>query len=517
MLVLTGFKANTLSVKMVSGTVTAQSDGQPLAGVAVYANVNKRGTVTDKSGRYSLTLELAEKSLRFSAVGYKTVTTEIKNKELNIVLEQVNNTLNEVVVVGYGTARKSTTTYSSTYMPPASAKAGALEGRIAGVAISSTDSKSITSKLKGRDKSLDITSAPASKNELPQSNQLTAGEWNDLAHWNFWKDLMNNQEWSAQQSRWEFYTNKRLSIQLQNNQLEPLNNYAVTVFNNDNILWKAQTNFEGKAEFWTSFYNNEQAFYNNEPERLTVVVNAPDGKQLYKKEIQPKLSKLNIRLNRTAEKIKNLDVMFMVDATGSMGDEINYLKSELEDIIGRLNNDANLNTRTALVFYRDHGDEYLVRDFGFDHNLTQVKQNLSSQNASGGGDFEEAVEEAMENAIHKQQWTTAPASAKIMFMILDAPPHHTVEKIKSLQKSVKEAAEKGIILIPVVASGIDKNTEFLMRFMAMGTNGTYVFLTDDSGIGNSHLKPTTGNYEVEHLNSLLNRLIRKYSGLVVKI
>ncbi|MNR00215.1 von Willebrand factor type A domain protein [compost metagenome] len=205
--------------------------------------------------------------------------------------------------------------------------------------------------------------------------------------------------------------------------------------------------------------------------------------------------------------------MFMVDATGSMGDEINYLKAELDDIVGRFNREDGLNTRTGMVFYRDHGDEYVIRDFGFETDLKKVKANLMKQGASGGGDFEEAVDEAMENAIFQQQWTTEPNATKLMFMILDAPPHHQSAKIKRIQRSVKEAAAKGIILIPVVASGIDKPTEFLMRFMALSTNGTYVFITDHSGIGNSHLEPTVGQYKVEKLNQLLYRLTRKYAGL----
>ncbi len=50
-----------------------------------------------------------------------------------------------------------------------------------------------------------------------------------------------------------------------------------------------------------------------------------------------------------------------------------------------------------------------------------------------------------------------------------------------------------------------------MRFMAISTNGTYVFITNDSGIGNEHLEPTVGEYQVEYLNDLLVRLINKYS------
>jgi hypothetical protein len=103
------------------------------------------------------------------------------------------------------------------------------------------------------------------------------------------------------------------------------------------------------------------------------------------------------------------------------------------------------------------------------------------------------------------------AVGKILFLILDAPPHHTPESIRRLGKSVQAAAKKGIKIIPITASGIDKETEFLMRSFAIHTNGTYVFITDHSGIGNEHLEPTVGEYEVEYLNNLMVRLIIKYS------
>ncbi|MCB0845041.1 MAG: hypothetical protein KDE26_17455, partial [Bacteroidetes bacterium] len=59
--------------------------------------------------------------------------------------------------------------------------------------------------------------------------------------------------------------------------------------------------------------------------------------------------------------------------------------------------------------------------------------------------------------------------------------------------------------------GVNKETEFLMRFFALATNGTYVFITDDSGIGNDHLEPTVGDFEVEYLNELIIRLVKEYS------
>ena len=50
-----------------------------------------------------------------------------------------------------------------------------------------------------------------------------------------------------------------------------------------------------------------------------------------------------------------------------------------------------------------------------------------------------------------------------------------------------------------------------MRSMALATNGTSFFLTDDSGIGNPHLKPTTDSLKVEHLNDMLVRTIVEFS------
>jgi hypothetical protein len=68
----------------------------------------------------------------------------------------------------------------------------------------------------------------------------------------------------------------------------------------------------------------------------------------------------------------------------------------------------------------------------------------------------------------------------------------------------------GIHVIPLACSGTDKSTEFLLRSIALATNGTYAFLTDHSGVGNKHIEPTTDKYSIELLNSLLQRIIGQY-------
>ena len=63
----------------------------------------------------------------------------------------------------------------------------------------------------------------------------------------------------------------------------------------------------------------------------------------------------------------------------------------------------------------------------------------------------------------------------------------------------------------MAASGVDKNTEFMLRFFAIATGGTYVFLTNHSGVGLDHIAASVGDYEVEPLNSLIVRLIGEYT------
>ena len=79
--------------------------------------------------------------------------------------------------------------------------------------------------------------------------------------------------------------------------------------------------------------------------------------------------------------------------------------------------------------------------------------------------------------------------------------------MQGIQKDIQLAAKKGIKIIPVAASGVDKNAEFLLKFFAMATNGTYTFLTNHSGIGNNHIAPEAKDYNVETLNDLIIRLI----------
>ena len=145
-------------------------------------------------------------------------------------------------------------------------------------------------------------------------------------------------------------------------------------------------------------------------------------------------------------------------------------------------------------------------------DVIKTSEFIKNQFAAGGGDGPEAVDEALWITSKFLNWRDETRT-KIAFLILDAPPHQNQSELDKIEKAVKLASKKGIRIIPIVGSSINKSTEYLMRSIALATNGTYTFLTDDSGIGGSHLKPTTDDYQVEKLNDLMVRLITQYTSV----
>ena len=337
----------------------------------------------------------------------------------------------------------------------------------------------------------------------PQGGLVTAGEWNDLDNWAFYQKTLMKEPFKGFPDDWQMYTNHRIAVAITAKN-KPAANATVTLFRNDTPIWTAKTDNLGRAELWVGAFQKEK-------ELNTALLRLKVNEQWVSTAAISETQVNRIALDETLPSPTNLvQIAFMVDATGSMGDELEFLKMDLKKVINEVQKtNTQLKISTATVFYRDEGDEYVVKHSPFTEDINQTIEFISQQRADGGGDFPEAVDKALVQ-LNQLQWQPE-ARTRIAFLVLDAPPHNKPAVISSIQYSVKTAAASGIKLIPVVASGIDKTTEFLMRFIAMYTNGTYVFITDHSGIGNKHLEPSVGEYQVEKLSDLMVRLIKKYS------
>jgi hypothetical protein len=199
-----------------------------------------------------------------------------------------------------------------------------------------------------------------------------------------------------------------------------------------------------------------------------------------------------------------LDLAFVIDTTGSMGDELSYLQTEVESIVSDVRTKfPSLTPRLGLVLYRDRGDAYLTRDFEFTSDLAAFKANLAAQSAGGGGDLPEAVAQGLGHTA-SLGWRTGSV-ARMAFWIGDAPAH--VEEASDVRASIDALVQKSVHVYPVASSGVDGLAEYTMRSVAQFTGGRYVFLTDDSGIGNSHAEPHIPCYVVTRFDQAIVRLV----------
>ena len=206
---------------------------------------------------------------------------------------------------------------------------------------------------------------------------------------------------------------------------------------------------------------------------------------------------------QSAQAVTKLDLMLVIDTTGSMGDEIRYLQTELASILTSIRqNHPGVDIRVGFVFYRDVGDDYVTRTVPLTRDFAAAQGDLGQQYATGGGDYPEAMEQALIRAAG-QQWRGD--AVKTMLLVADAPPHD--DKIGLAWQASEVLRAQRVQIVPVAASGVADKAEYVMRAMAALTQSRYTFLTDDSGVGNPHAAPAIDCYLVTRLNALLIRVI----------
>ena len=337
------------------------------------------------------------------------------------------------------------------------------------------------------------------------AGKLTAGEVNDFAKWYQWPSIIDD-TLKDHVSLWRIVPRHRYTVQVTNKEGFPIVSRAVSLLDHSgNTIYQAVTDNTGKAELWNQLISNNLCG-KHAGLKIRVDNQVIDAKDWYE-------GLNHIILDEPCEASETADVLFVVDATGSMGDEIYYLQAEMKDVIRRSQNAVEgLQIRTGAVFYRDYSDDYLTRISRLTDNIETTQQFIDKQHANGGGDYEEAIPEALKAALNVSGWNEE-ARARIIFLVLDAPCHKDSATLAMLHEQILNASAMGVRIVPVVCSGLDKSAELLMREIALATNGTSFFLTDDSGIGDSHIKPSTDSLKVEHLNDMLVRTIQEFTTM----
>jgi Mg-chelatase subunit ChlD len=247
------------------------------------------------------------------------------------------------------------------------------------------------------------------------------------------------------------------------------------------------------------------------------VVARKDGRQSSAVLMRGQKSAVEVRLDHVAAAARaKLDLVFLIDATGSMADEIDKLKATLHSIaadVARLPSQPDL--CFGLVAYRDKTDAFVLRSHNFTNDLGAFQGVLNNLHAAGGGDYPEAMNEALNATVHSLSWRGAGAT-RLVVLLADAPPHLDYGG-PQYDDDMVAALGKGIKIFSVGASGLDKQGEYIQRQIAQYTGGRFVFLTyaqannPASGPGRETVHDVN-NYSVETLDKLIVRLVTEELG-----
>jgi len=341
----------------------------------------------------------------------------------------------------------------------------------------------------------------------PQAGMLTAGEWQDTNRWGNWLAQLNGEAGGRSQQLWSFHRFDRLVVEVTADG-SPVADAAVTVKDDSGgIVWEARTDIHGRAYAYAELFSPDRNERNYD-----VAVASGAGVRRFGNVPIPREKPLELELGRAKPLPDSVDILFAVDTTGSMQDELDYLEAELSDVIERVRGglQEKLKIRIGTDFYRDLHDEYVVRTFPFTEDVALAVDHLAAQTAKGGHDYPEAVDEALDKALDEERWSE-DARARLLFLVLDAPPRDDKATVRRMHELVRRAAAMGVRIVPVASSGVNDDAEYLLRFLAVSTGGTYVFLSDHSGVGKDHKEADVGEYEVRALNDLLVDIIRRYS------
>ena len=145
--------------------------------------------------------------------------------------------------------------------------------------------------------------------------------------------------------------------------------------------------------------------------------------------------------------LDQLDVGFAVDSTGSMTEVIRWIQRDVMRLMracGMLAREP----RIGVCFYRDHGDEYVVKTTPLTDRGPDLAKAISGVVAKGGADVPEAVLDGLQ-ALLNQQWSQGPRAKRVVILVGDAMPHK--ESMGEIQKLVEASAGGGFRFFAVKA------------------------------------------------------------------
>lgn len=208
-----------------------------------------------------------------------------------------------------------------------------------------------------------------------------------------------------------------------------------------------------------------------------------------------------------------LDIVFILDTTGSMGEEILRLKQTIELINLNLSAVSPApDIRFGMVLYKDKGDEYRTHVIPLTRDLSQFQSRLNDVRAGGGGDTPEDLEAALDDALNSMTWNDK--GIRLGFIITDAPPQFYDDQTFTYAKAAMAAKQKAIKLYSVGTGGLPLEGEYVLRQISQFTSAAYIFLTygekgeSDGGSPGSVSHHSGNNFQTDKLETIIIRFAK---------
>jgi Mg-chelatase subunit ChlD len=177
---------------------------------------------------------------------------------------------------------------------------------------------------------------------------------------------------------------------------------------------------------------------------------------------------------------KKIEVVFVLDTTGSMGGLIQAAKEKIWSIASTLAQAQQVpEISIGLVAYRDRGDAYVTRVVDLNRDLDSLYAKLMDFAADGGGDGPEAVNEALDAAIQRMSWSQDQNTYKVVFLVGDAPPHMDYQDDVKYPQVIAAAAARGIVVNTIQCGSLSDTVAPWREIAALG-HGRY-FTVEQAG------------------------------------
>lgn len=182
------------------------------------------------------------------------------------------------------------------------------------------------------------------------------------------------------------------------------------------------------------------------------------------------------------EQPASIDVVFVLDTTGSMGGLIEGAKQKIWAIANEIAQAQPAPiVRMGLVGYRDRGDQYVTKMTELTDDIDTVYADLMAYQAVGGGDTPESVNEALFQAVERFDWTTSEKSLKLVYLVGDAPPKMEYEDDVKYLATCRLAYERGIN-INTIQCGRMNETRKIWQEIAQNASGAFAAIEQNGGV-----------------------------------